>query len=226
MRDPYQGIKATFFESICPELIEDLMRLTAAEYRTAYDECKMFYPLEEAHDLRPHVRRAKIESKSREIANSYPGVSATSEPNINNTAYHTVIRSGPVLFTINHVNQPSEMVRSADFRTTLARDAQLSLLTPYKPPPVDSPLFAILRHGSSKRTPRRPDFMLVGFPDADCRYYVCEIDLFSIPRFMNLANQLWPAKIEVVQDELDLRLRQDAKNKKKKSENDDEDGND
>jgi hypothetical protein len=226
MRDPYQKIKALFFEYIPPELIEDLMRLTAAEYRTAYDECKMFYPLEEAHDLRPHVRRAKIESKAREIANSYSGISATVEPNINNTAYHTLIRSGPVLLTINHVNQPSEMVRSALFRDTLARDAQLSFLTPYKPPAADAPLFAILRHGSSKRTPRRPDFMLVGFPDADCSYYVCEVDLFLIPRFRDLANRLWPAKIEVVQDELDLRLRQDAKNKKKKSENDDEGDND
>lgn len=226
MRDPYWSIKNTFFEFIHPELIEDFMRLIAGEYRTAYDECKVFYPLEEAHDLRPHVRRAKIESKSREIANSYPGVSATVEPNIHYTSYHTVIRSGPVLMTINHVNQPYDMVRTADFRNTLARDAQLSLLAPYKPPPVDSPLFAILRHGAAKRTPRRPDFMLVGFPDAGCKYYVCNIDLFSIPRFRKLANELWPAKIEVVLDDLDLRLREDAKNKKKKSENDNEGDND
>src|SRR5436190_1140876 len=111
MRAPYQGIKDIFFGSVPSDLIEDIMRLIAAEYRIAYDECKMFYPLEEAHDLRPHVRRAKIESKSREIANSYPGVSGTVEPNINYTAYHSVIRSGPIHLTINHVNQPADMVR-------------------------------------------------------------------------------------------------------------------
>jgi hypothetical protein len=68
--------------------------------------------------------------------------------------------------------------------------------------------------------------MLVGFPDADCKYYVSNINLFSIPRFRKLAHELWPAKIEVVLDDLDLRLREDAKNKKKKSENDNEGDND
>lgn len=219
MSDPYAGIRSAFYKAIPAELIEDILRLLASEYRTAYDECKLFYPPEEAHDLRPHVRRAKIESKVRELANSYPGVAATVEPNAKRTGWHTVIRSGNVVMTISHVNQPSDMVRPADFRSTYAQDAQINLFGPEKPrPPRDAQLFSILRHGSSKRMPRRPDFVRVGFPDADCKYYVCDIDVFSVQRFRNLASELWPAKIEVVADDLDLRLRSDAKKKKKKEE--------
>jgi hypothetical protein len=219
MPDPYAGIRSAFYKAIPAELIEDILRLLAAEYRTAYEECKMFYPPEEAHDLRPHVRRAKIESKVRELAKSYPGVTATVEPNARRTGWHTVIRSGNVAMTISHVNQPSDMVRAADFRTTYAQDAQINMFGPDKPkPPRDATLFAILRHGASKRTPRRPDFVRVGFPDEDCTHYVCDINIFAVPRFLELASKLWPAKIEVVADELDLRLRSDAKKKKKKEE--------
>jgi len=121
--------------------------------------------------------------------------------------------------TINHVNQPSDMVRQADFRNSYAQDAQINLFGPNKPPPPPgATLFAILRHGASKRTPRRPDFVRIGFPDEDCQYYVCDIDLFAVPRFREVATKLWPAKIEVVLDELDMRLRSDARKKQKKEE--------
>ena|ERR1044072_1634312 len=216
MSDPYAGIRTAFFKAIPFELIDDILRLLASEYRTAYEECKMFYPPEEAHDLRPHVRRAKIESKLRDIVASYPGVTATAEPNANRTSWHTRITSGNVVMTLNHVNQPSDMVRQADFRSGYAQDAQIDLFNPNKPPPPsDATLFAIVRHGASKKTPRRPDFVRVGFPDEECKHYVYDIDLFSMPRFRTVATELWPAKIEVVLDELDMRLRSDAKKKKK-----------
>lgn len=216
MEDSMNQYKATFREAFPDDFIEDLMRLTASEYRTAFDECAMFYPREEAHDLRPHVRRAKIEYKLRDLVIGYPDIAATVEPNATGSHFHTRLVSNSVILTVNHVHHPNELVRWAEFRNTYAREAQRNLFEPYEPAPPDAMLYAILLHGASKRNPKRPDFMHVVFPDDECRSYIDRIDLFAIPRFRSLANELWPVQIETVEDDLDMGLRPDAKKKKKK----------
>jgi hypothetical protein len=208
----------SFRDAYPDDFIEEAMRLHASEYRTAYDECAAFYPWEEAHDLRPHARRAKIEARIRDLANSYPGMAATVEPNITKTNYHTRIVSKNVILTVNHVKHPNEMVRRAEFRNTYARSPQRDLFTEDAPAPEGGYLYAILLHGESKRNPKRPDFMLIGFPDAECKSYIYQIDLFAIPRFKALANELWPVQAESIRDDLKLNLRSDAKKKKKKEE--------
>jgi hypothetical protein len=77
-------------------------------------------------------------------------------------------------------------------------------------------------HGASKRNPKRPDFRHIAFPDEKCESYICRIELLTIPRFKNLANELWPAQVESVEDKLDMGLRADAKKKKKKERDDGE----
>ncbi len=210
-----EEIKATFRDAHRDDFLEDVIRLLAGEYRTAYDECAMFYPWEEAHDLRPHARRAKIEAKVRDLANSFPGVTATVEPNATGTSYHTRIVSKNVILTINCVQHPNDLVRHAEFRNAYA-NAQMDLFEPDEPPPPDGYIYAMWIHGASKRNPKRPDFMHIVFPDEKCASYICRIDLLAIPRFKKLANELWPAEIERVEDDLDMRLRTDAKKKKKK----------
>lgn len=210
-------IKQNFRDAYGDDFIEDVMRLHASEYRTAYDECEMFYPWQEAHDLRPHTRRAKIEAKIRDLANTYPGIAATPESNATGTSYHTRIVSKNVILTVNCVQHPNDIVRYAEFRNGYA-NAQMNLYEPDEPPPSNGYLYAIWIHGASKRNPKRPDFMHIVFPDADCESYVCRINLFDIPRFRSLANELWPAQIEAVEDKLDMGLRPDAKKKKRKEE--------
>ena len=215
-----EELTRTFWAAFPADFIEDLMRLLASEYRTAKIECDTFYPDEEAHDLCPHVRRAKIECRVRELASAFPGITATAEPNAAGTSYHTRVVSHGVTLVINHVAQPTDMVRRAEFRNTYARLAQGSLFEPDEPPPQDGMLFAILLHGASKRDPRRPDFVQVAFPDAECKHYIHRIDLFAIPRFKSLANELWPARVEEVEDDLDMGLRSDAKKKNRKKQGD------
>lgn len=212
----------SFWNAYPADFIEESMRLYASDYRTAYDECAAFYPWEEAHDLRPHARRAKIEARLRDLANTYPGLSATVEPNITKTSYHTRIVSGNVILTESHVGQPSEMVRWAEFRNTYARSPQYHFFEEDAPPPEGGYLYAILLHGESKRNPKRPDFMRIAFPDAECKSYLYQIDLFAIPRFKALANELWPVQAEAIRDDLKLNLRSDAKKKKKKEEDGEE----
>lgn len=214
-------IKRTFRDAYPDDFIEDVMRLHASEYRTAYDECALFYPWQEAHDLRPHTRRAKIEAKIRDLANSFPGMYATPEPNATGTSFHTRILSKNVILTVNCVQHPNDIVRHAEFRNTYA-NAQLDMFEPDEPPPPDGYVYAIWIHGASKRNPKRPDFMHIVFPSADCESYICRIDLFAIPRFKSLANELWPAQVETVEDKLDMGLRSDAKKKKKKEEDGEE----
>lgn len=215
MPSSIDDIKRAFRDAFTDDFIEDVMRLQASEYRTSYDECAMFYPYEEAHDLHPHVRRAKIEHKVRDLANAFAGIHATPAPNATGTSYHTRIVSGNVILTINHVNNPNEIVRYAEFRNTYA-NAQMGLFDPNEPPPDDGYLYAIWIHGASKKNPKRPDFIHIVFPSEDCESYVCRIDLLAIPRFKALANELWPVHVETVADNLNLGLRSDAKKRKKK----------
>jgi hypothetical protein len=179
----------------------------------------MFYPWEEAHDLRPHTRRAKIEARIRDLANTFPDVTATVEPNAAGTSYHTRIVSNNVILTVNCVQHPNDIVRYAEFRNSYA-NAQMNLFEPDEPPPPDGYVYAILIHGASKKNPKRPDFMHIVFPDAKCESYICRIDLFAIPRFQRLVNELWPVQIETVADDLKFGLRPDAKSKKKKEQDD------
>lgn len=215
-----EELTRTFRAAFPDDFLEDIMRLLASEYRTARIECETFYPGEEAHDLCPHVRRAKIEYKARDLANAFQGLKASVEPNAAGTSFHTRIVSQNVTLVINYVHQPTDMVRRAEFRNTYARLAQGSLFEPDEPPPPDGMLFAILLHGASKKDPRRPNFVHIAFPDADCRYYIHRIDLCAIPRLKRLASELWPVRVEEVKDDLDMGLRSDAKKKNRKKQGD------
>lgn len=215
------GLKAAFHKAYSDEFIGELIRLVGGEYKTAYEECKTFYPIYEAHDLRPHVRRAKIESKIRELVAGFSDIIASAEPNKTKTNYHTRLTSNNVIMTVNAVASPNTLVRRAEHRKTYARSAQLHLFEPeLPPPPTDAALYVNIIHGVDRSHPELPAFMHAVFPSADLKRYICRINLLELPQFATIVGSLLPPATapETIKDDLQMGLRLDAKNKKRKKE--------
>lgn len=193
------------------DFLEDSIRTLATVYLNAYNECKNFYPKQEAHDLRPHVRRAKFEVQLRELATRYPEIKASVEPNEAGTSYYTCLSSNKIVLTACAVQNPSVIVRRALFRETYARGAQLNLFEPEMPAPEDARLYVILLHGPDAKDQTRPGFAHIVFPNSDCDAYLTRINLFD--RYSSLINSLWSVTEEKVEDNLQVGLRQVAKKK-------------
>jgi hypothetical protein len=216
-------LKARFHKAYSDEFVGDLIRLIINEYKTAHNECHALYPKEEAHDLRPYTRRAKIDSKIRELVKSYDEIEATPETNKTKTNHHTRIESSSVVMTVHAVANPKTLVRRAEHRKTYARSAQYNLFEPnLPPPPLDTALYINFIHGADKARPQFTAFMHIVFPSADLKKYLCRINLLDLPQFVSIVNdELTPVKPETIEDDLQLGFRLDALNKKKK-ESDDE----
>jgi hypothetical protein len=208
-------LKRAFHKAFSDDFLEDVIRLLDTVYLNAYQECRNYYPDEEAHDLRGHVRRAKLEFQLRELITRFPKMQSAVQLNEKRTSYFTTLYSGNVVMTANQVQHPSVIVRRALFRETYAMGAQLHLWEKEVKPPEDAYLYTILLHGEDALNPRRPGFAQIAFPNSDCNGYVIEhINLFT--RFNDLVSKLWSVKEEKVKDELPLGLRESAKKKAKK----------
>lgn len=214
MAIPTDDLKRAFHQSFSDDFLEDLIRLLATVYLNAYQECKNYYPDEEAHDLRGHVRRAKLEFQLRELSTRFPAIESAVQLNEKRTSYFTTLYAGKVVMTANQVEHPKVIVRRALFRETYAQGAQLHLWEAEVPPPDDGYLYTILLHGEDALNPNRPGFAHIAIPNPACDGYLADINLFE--RFSDLVSKLWSVKEETVKDELPLGLREAAKRKAKK----------
>jgi hypothetical protein len=213
-------MRQSFLRAYQEDFLKDLIRLTKTVYLSAYEECKKNYPLEEAHDLRGHIRRAKLEVQLRELGKRYSNVYTNVQTNKKKTSYFTTLQAENVVITANQVAHPKIMVRSAMFRNTLARSSQIELYDEQiEIPPVDASLYAILLHGEDATNPKRPGFAQIVFPNSDCTKYLAQINLFA--KYNVLVSELWSVKEEIVKPKLDIKLSDEAlkklqQNKKKK----------
>lgn len=155
-------------------------------YEAAFAKCSE-WPDPEAHDLRPHERRAFVETGLRDVAGRY-GAVASAQPNCIGNCNHTEIRFGPVILTASFVETPNTVVRSAEFRKTFARSNQLYLFESPAPPSFDDPLYCILLHGVSD-DPRKPHFIQIRFPTPDCEGYVPGSMINLLREFENMRRQ-------------------------------------
>lgn len=214
-------LKSAFHGAYQDDVLEDIIRAVFSGYKYSSDECRNLYPAQEAHDLRPHVRRAKIESAIRELAYDFPDVKSAVRPNRRKSGYHTQLISNNVVLTVHAVANPSTLVRSAEHRKTYARAAQLNLFEPeLPPPPPDAPLYVNLIHGTNGENADFPSFIHAVFPSPDLKKYLYRINLLSLPQFGELVGTLVPSPIlpETIGDGLQMGLRPDARNKQRKDE--------
>jgi hypothetical protein len=216
-------LKSAFQAAYPDDFLEEAIRAIFSAYKHSTDECKSFYPAQEAHDLRPHVRRAKIETAMRELTYDFPNIKSRVQPNRRKSGYHTQLISNNVIMTVHAVANPSTLVRFAEFRKTYARSAQLGLFEPeLPPPPPDAPLYVLLIHGTNGNHLDLPAFLHAVFPSADLKQYLYRIDILNLPQFGELLSTLTPSPVgpETIGDDLQIGLRMDARNKQR-SEGDD-----
>jgi hypothetical protein len=215
-------ITETYFEVFSPEFTGDLLRLIAEQCKSATIECLTFYPKEEAMDLLGDVRRAKVESKARKLAEDYPEIIAEcrSSRRSGNGNYHTKLKGGNALLTIHKVQFKASRVRKAVYRDSYASQTTYSLFDPAKDDRLiaDSVLYAQLKYGVDRKMPQALAFAVLDFPDENGDI-VHSLDLLSQDRYSNIPMDFIDlSTTENIEDNLNLNLRPDAKKKQNKDE--------
>jgi hypothetical protein len=175
----YAGeVRQDFLEAYPESFLEDVVRLLLANYPHAEEICQESHAEPEVRDLYPHVRRAVVQGKPlRELANRY-GVSASIEQDSKNSHSYTLLTARNVLVTVSAVSHPNQIARSAKYRATYARSAQLKLWG--EQPPQSDTLYAILQHGSDPLDRAQLGFAHVVFPDESYSQQVARIDLLDM----------------------------------------------
>ena len=156
-------------------------------HEVAWEESLSTFANTEAENLRPFIRRAKLEAYLRDAAEIVRGVDASvvRTPK-RNWWWHTEITAGPVILTQSAVDSPAALVRRAEFRLTLARNNQLSLFGDNLD--QDSPLYVLLLHSRSvwpsvERTRvygHLPGSAHLAFPSHDLTRYLHRVNLFDL----------------------------------------------
>jgi hypothetical protein len=121
------------------------------------------------------------------------------------------------MITASKVDKPEELVRDAIFRQTYARSCQGMLFDDMAEPepPPNAPLYAILIHAPSE-TLSIPWFAHIVFPSYDCRTYIDRIKLEDMfPEFFGTVDET--TGIENVQDEANVKLRDDIEKQDRKN---------
>lgn len=106
-----------------------LRRATRAVFQASklsWDEAYAGHQAEEAQNLQPYLKRAKLEGFLRDAAAMEVGM-AGSAIKSDGPWFHTEIQSGPVILTASAAPTPCALIHPAHFRITLAEGNQPSL---------------------------------------------------------------------------------------------------
>lgn len=207
-------IERAYFEAFSDEFHRDLIRLIASKCKDALEECSV-YRKERANNLSPYVRRTQIEENVELLVEDYPEINCyVRKLGTNNCV--TELRREVVLLTIHKVAKQKSKVRPAVQREMLARSSQANFFEPDEPPPDDAFLYAQVKYGTAKRFPDQLSFVVVDFPDKEGSV-VHSINLLARLQLTSLLDETKKkTRIENIDDDLDLGLRSDARNKDRK----------
>jgi hypothetical protein len=152
-------------------------------YPAAYADCYDRHEESEAWDLVGDERRARAEAALRVVAREFRHRGITAKPVLNSSRgnYHTEVACGNAVLTNSFVLHRAELVRLAQFRRTLARSTQLSLLNQNDDARPGDMFYAIILHGNKRIGERRQHdalgFVEMAIPDRSCNQYIDVIDL-------------------------------------------------
>lgn len=169
-------IRAAAAEFVSAALRDELAYRFVAEYLATKRYCDATFERPELHDVHAHIRRAKIEGAFRAAGRLFQGVVVESKKNAARNAYYTRLRVGPFALTESAVEFPDDVPRDAVFRSTLA-SGQLPLFEDGGDEDMEDVIFGVFLHGRRSRCQMSPQFLLLGFPEADCSRLVTQIDL-------------------------------------------------
>ena len=170
-----------FWEVVSDDFCRMLTRIIFKDYRKANEHSEEHFAPQEAHDIRPYLRRSFIEQDVRKAAREFPPMIASAVLNSVNNCYHTEIRVGRVVLTISAVETPETIVRDARFRLAYANEPQMAMPIIERDdiPTWERSVYALAIHGPNPRQRGLPGFMHIVFPVPDCSEYAARIDLFK-----------------------------------------------
>lgn len=181
-----QELEQALFNHLPEAYFRRVTQAVFLAHRVSAESCAAEYARTEAENVRPFVKRAKLEGYLRDIADQFPDVSASVVKADGSNWNHTEVRAGRVILTASSVSVPCALVDRAEFRLTLARDAQGTLFPDERLAP-SSPLYVLLLHSKSRWETEDesrdfghlPGSAYVAFPSADLSQYIHEVDLFA-----------------------------------------------
>jgi hypothetical protein len=196
-----EEIELTTFEHLPDAFWTRMIPGLFAAHKRAHEVTFAEFERPEADDLLGFIRRAKVEANLRGAASLFPdAMEANAVRSRLGPWHHVEVRSGPVVLTASTVTSPGDMVDHAEFRESLAHEANVLRLDLEGEEPVDRkvlPLYAILLH--SKYRAARPDdhqyaylpgSAYLAFPNAGCDHYLHTINLFD--RYADLVARHMP----------------------------------
>ena len=191
-----------FLETVPQDFLENTVRLFRQVYPVAYSSCESNMRKEFVHNAWPQLRTNQVQSAWYDYAKRYDGpVDADIKKNGGKNYNHAEIVCGPVVWTAHAVPNRLDVVRHAEYRETLAREATLF---PLDEPSDSSRLYAYLLHGSMFFRPNTPAFLDVVFPNETATRYVGpRIDLLA------MVDQIDRVREEQIDDDLDIRPQDD-----------------
>lgn len=174
------------------------LRSVFTGHEVSHEYVRGEFAAEEADNLLPYYRRAKIEGYLRDAAQR-SGLDARVLKSPGSGWWHTEVRSGPVILTASAVQAPCGLVDPSEFRLSLAEpNPEYLWEEPGDVPAGDLPLYALLLHSRSqwvKASDRRRYGMLPGsaylaFPSSGLESYLHSINLFE--RFPDVVESFMP----------------------------------
>ena len=182
-----QELEQFAFLHLPPEFWKRALQSVFQAHNVSWQDCGSNFAATEAENVQPYYKRGKLEGYLRDVAALFPGITTQVIRAEQSNWFHTEVRAGPLVLTENSVPTPCALVEKADFRLTLARDAQGTLF-PDERLTDESPLYVLLLHSKSRwddpsdyREHRHlPGSAYIAFPSADLKHYLHEINLFEM----------------------------------------------
>lgn len=172
-----------FFLRFVPEpFLAGIVGRADGAYGVARDFCRSNLSNESARGAMGDVKRAALQDALALLAKR-TGVQSRWVANAIGSDLHLELRAGPVLMTVASVESPGMLPAQADYRETLARDAQLAFQgadwgTDDTVVSEDALLFALITHGRMEGLFTPPGFVNIVFPNSACTKILDSIPLF------------------------------------------------
>jgi hypothetical protein len=181
-----QELEQLTFRYFPPDFWKRVLQSVFQAHTLSWQDCSANFAGTEAENVQPYYKRGKLEGYLRDVAAMFPGMTTQVVRAEQSNWYHTEVHAGPIVLTENSVPTPCALIEKADFRLTLARDAQGTLF-PDERLAADSPLYVLLLHSKSRwddpgdrRTYRHlPGSAYIAIPSVDLTHYLHEISLFE-----------------------------------------------
>jgi hypothetical protein len=179
-------LEALTFEHLPEDYVRRAVRAVFAAHKIASDEARKGFDEPEAENVRPFIRRAKLEGYLRDAAELVEGVEAKAVRAEGSFWNHTEVRAGLVILTESTVQSPCALVEKAEFRETLARNAQLQFWNDADG--VEGKhLYVLLLHSRYQTLDRDdmlqnghlPGSLYLAYPARDLESYVHSINLLD-----------------------------------------------